>query len=389
MDAVEQDAAKAQGEVAGRNPAQGMAWMRFPLLAFLVLRTSLLGVSLMAHRLPEGLLFQETLEAPLGQGLRRMPAIDGLCRWDCGWFERIATQGYQHFNDTNFWPLFPLLGRAVSPLTSGNVQLALWLVANLASLLSYIALYRLFWDLSNERAARTSLLLFALYPFAFFQGAAYPESLMILFSALATGLALRRQHLAAGIALGLGILARHLTVVAGAALLVAQLRQRPSLRRFLWHPAFLGLLMPFFVSGLYLLFQYMRFGDPLAFWKARASGWGEAAWWGVVHTFRTHGPDPRHWFFLIFSLVPGVGAVALSTQRRWAELAAFALAMMTLLYLVGAEALGRYSAACWPAFLPLGVWLSRRPQLEALVYGGLGMFQGLFLYLFVHQFPIL
>jgi len=51
--------------------------------------------------------------------------------------------------------------------------------------------------------------------------------------------------------------------------------------------------------------------------------------------------------------------------------------------------MGRYSSSCWPAFLPLGVWLSKRLELQAPVLAGLGMFQGLFLYLFVHQFPIL
>jgi len=388
MKTVELDAAETTGEA--QTQEQGaLGWARFPLVTFIALRTCVVGVSLMARRLPEGLLFQTTLDAPLGDGLRRMPAIEGLCRWDCGWFERIATHGYQQYNDTNFWPLFPLLGRIVAPVVGGNVQLALWLVANLASLLSYLVIYRVFRDLSDERAARAGLLLFALYPFAFFQGAAYPESLMILFSALATALALRGKHLSAGTALGLGILSRHITVVAGTALLAAQIRQRPNLRRFLFHPAFLGLVMPFVLAGGYMLFQYVRFGDPLAFWRARAIGWGDAAWWGVLHTFRTNGPEPRHWFFLVFSLLPGAGAVALATKKGWAELAAFAGAMMLLLYLVGAEALGRYSAACWPAFLPLGVWLSRRPQWEALAYGGLGMFQGLFLYLFVHQFPIL
>ena len=109
----------------------------------------------------------------------------------------------------------------------------------------------------------------------------------------------------------------------------------------------------------------------------------------MVHIFRSNGPEPRHWFYLLFSLIPAAGAVALATRRSWAELAAYALALMLLFYVTGAEGLGRYSSSCWPAFLPLGVWLSKRLELQAPVLAGLGMFQGLFLYLFVHQFPIL
>jgi hypothetical protein len=59
-----------------------------------------------------------------------------------------------------------------------------------------------------EGAARWALTLFGVYPFAFFQAAGYPESLMIFFSALAILLAQREDHIWAGVALGLGVLAR-------------------------------------------------------------------------------------------------------------------------------------------------------------------------------------
>jgi hypothetical protein len=51
--------------------------------------------------------------------------------------------------------------------------------------------------------------------------------------------------------------------------------------------------------------------------------------------------------------------------------------------------LGRYSASCWPAFLPLGAWLSKRANFQGPIVAILAVFQGLFFYLFVHQFPIL
>jgi hypothetical protein len=54
------------------------------------------------------------------------------------------------------------------------------------------------------------------------QAMGYPESLMVLFTALAVYLALRGMHIWAGVALGVGVLARHLSFFAGGSLLVAQ-----------------------------------------------------------------------------------------------------------------------------------------------------------------------
>src|SRR4051794_1986220 len=51
--------------------------------------------------------------------------------------------------------------------------------------------------------------------------------------------------------------------------------------------------------------------------------------------------------------------------------------------------LGRYSASCWPAFLPLGVLVSRKPWLQAPLVGVFALFQGIFAYLFIHQFEVL
>ncbi len=93
--------------------------------------------------------------------------------------------------------------------------------------------------------------------------------------------------------------------------------------------------------------------------------------------------------YMPFALLATVGALALATKRQWLELAAFALVLMGVAWVIGVWGLGRYSASCWPAFLPLGVWLSKRPTLQGPVVVGLALFQGLFFYLFAQQFPIL
>ncbi|MDT0353955.1 hypothetical protein [Pseudonocardia charpentierae] len=51
--------------------------------------------------------------------------------------------------------------------------------------------------------------------------------------------------------------------------------------------------------------------------------------------------------------------------------------------------MGRYTASCWATFVPLGVWLSRRPLLQTPVVTSFALFQGMMFYLVQHQFSIL
>ena len=363
-------------------------WIAFPLLLFVSTRIALLGFAQIA------LMLIPDLYVPGGerQFLQQYPALDGLCRWDCEHFGRIARMGYSNAGETNFFPLYPLLTRALHATTGLHYQLALLIVSNLASLGAFLVIYRIFAMLHSKDAARWALALLATYPFAFFQAAGYPESLMMFFSALAILLALRRHHIWAGVALGLGVLARHLTLFAGAALLAAQLHQRGhSLKRFLWSPAILGLFVPWLCLGLYCLYQAVEFGNPLAFWAVRAN-WGTFAWWGIDKLFVSTEINNHVrviYASIPFAIIPTAGAVALLTRKQWIELAAFALVLMVVVWDVGLLGLGRYAASCWPAFLPLGSWLAQRPNWRGPVIGLLGLFQGLFFYLFAHQFPII
>ena len=369
------------------------AWLRsdafvYPLIVFVVSRIALLVFAHYALTL----IPQLWLEGGVRGIIPGWPALDGFCRWDCGHFDRLASQGYRNPEDTNFFPLLPLLARILSNITLIPTRLTLLIVPNLAAFAALVVIYRIFSALEGVGAARWGVALFAAYPFAFFQATGYPESLMILSSALAIYLALRGYHIWAGVALGFGVLARHLTLFAGGALLAAQIRQRGiQPRRFLLDPAIFGLIIPWLFLGGYMLFQYVTFGDALAFLRAREN-WGERAWWGIGELARTNATDVdvrAMWSYVPIAVAPTIGALALASRRRWVELAAFALVLMTVLWSVGMWGMGRYSASCWPVFLPLGAWLARRPAWQGPLIALAALFQGLFFYLFIHQFPIL
>jgi hypothetical protein len=246
--------------------------------------------------------------------------------------------------------------------------------------------------LEDEVAAKWGLAVFAAYPFAFFQAAALPESLLTLTTALGILLALRGDHLRAGIAVAAAVLTRQLGLAAGLGLLVVQLRQRGrKAKAFFVHPALLGLALPLAALAGYSLYQYLKFGSPWLFYTVRAR-WGPMASWSLLDALRAKEWNPftipvaAYLPFVI--LVPTAGAVALIFRRHY-ELAVFAGGYLAVVLSVGIWGSGRYTSSCWPAFLPAGLLLSRYPSLQPPVVTLLAVCQGFFFYLFSHQYPVM
>ncbi len=322
--------------------------------------------------------------------------LDGLCRWDCAWFHRVVEDGYATAEYAKVFPLFAALGGALEKFLGINHLVGFVLVANAASLASYFVIYRLFRELEDEAASRAALLLFAAFPFHYYQAAGYPESLMVLATAGSIALARRGHHLSSGLALTLGFAARHLTLAGGAGLLAAQIRQRGlNSRRFLASPAVLALLMPWAFLAAFSWYLGEQTGDPLAWWTSRRIGWNDWVWYGArqVLLYVPYTERPEYFFYLVFAPVPLAGGVGLALalkQRRWeyTEIAAFGLVLLAVVLSSGAAGMGRYMASIWPCFLPLGVWLSRRPSLQGALVGLLFLFQGMWFFLYSHQWRV-
>jgi hypothetical protein len=355
-------------------------WTLFPFGLWVATRLSLLLLGYVSLKLTPG------LRASPSASLHAFPPLDALCCWDCGWFDRLARLGYSNAGETNFWPGLPMAARLLVKLTGMRVGFAILTISNLACLGAYLTIYRLFSHLDGTYPARAALTLFAAYPFAFFHASGYPETIMIFTSALALSLAMSRRHASAGILLGLGILFRHLTVLLGGGLLAAQLHQR-GVRRFFLHPAILTLALPFAVAGIYMVYCHIAWGDALSFWRAR-NAWGQTAWWSVFDAVRQAKRRPHIVSFIPFALVPAIAAVGLLRSRKYIELAAATFPLMIVLWLIGAFGLGRYSASCWPAFLPLGKWYVRHPRWQMPLLLFFGLAQGWFFFLHSHHYEI-
>jgi hypothetical protein len=366
----------------------------FPFGLFVATRLAYVGMSWMGMTAVPTLFLHDDDRR---KALQPYPFIDGLCRWDCGWFDRLVTNGYADIEYAKVFPLMGIIGGGVEQLTGLNHLVVFILVANACALASYVVIYKLFTEIEDEPSARFGLLLFTAYPFAYYSAAGYPESMMVLATAYGIALARRGQHVSGGLAVTVGFAARHLTLAGGAGLLAAQIRQRGwHPKKLLLSPAILGLLLPWAFLAAFSWYLSWKVGDPFAWWNARQIGWNEWVWYGArqVLMYVPYRTKPEYFYYLIFSiplLVGAGGLVAALRKKKWeyVEIAAFGLVLLAVVMSSGAAGMGRYLAGIWPCFLPLGVWLAKRPMWQGPVLGFFWLFQGLWFFLFSHQWQVL
>lgn len=203
------------------------------------------------------------------------PLLTSLTSWDGWWYLGVVRDGYHvaplvdQYRDYAFFPLYPILVRALSlpvPALDGLVAVIL---SNVLFLVALALLYRLTTLVLDEERALLACVMLCLFPFSFVFSMAYGES---LFLALSLGSLLAAER-------GRPALAAVLAALAGATrlpgvLLVVPLalvlwRRTGSRRALAWL-----LVVPI---GAVLFWGYVTSltGDPGAYLVAQ-SAWGRA-----------------------------------------------------------------------------------------------------------------
>ena len=255
-----------------RNLFRDPAARRLAVL-FLITRLALLAAGLAGYSvLPPGKAL--TGDIPRLEHDAPLP-LDIWARWDSEWYLLIADRGYDAIDafshlpignlpeDTaGFFPLYPLLIRALTPLV-GSVG-AGFVISNfalLASLGLLLAVARDLWgDTFGTRAGACAGTALLFYPFTLFHSAVYAESLFLALS-LATFLFARKSRFGwAALLAGLATLTRPFGALLAILLVFEWWRQRGRSR---WGWAAAGSVV--LALGLYMLFCYGLFGDALAF----------------------------------------------------------------------------------------------------------------------------
>jgi len=355
--------------------------MRRLVILFLITRLALLAAGLAGHALlpPGKALTGESLrlehDAPL--------ALDIWARWDSEWYLLIAGHGYDAFDhlygeylpeDTaGFFPLYPLLIRALTPLFGAvGAGIVISNLALLAALWLLLAVARDLWgETFGIRAGFYAGMTVLFFPFTLFHSAVYSESLFLALS-LATFLLIRKDHYGwAGFVAALATLTRPFGALLVILLLLEWWRRRHHSR---WGWAAIGSVA--LALGLYMLFCYGLFGDALAFvhrqgrWRGAMGlpGLAFVRWWQAGPTI--HGAHGS-----IIELVMAVlylGALPAAFRRLRPSLAWYLAACVAVPLCSTLWSFGRIASTFFPIYLLIGmVWADdRRAPLRLWVIVG-------------------
>lgn len=309
-----------------------------------------------------------------------------LRHWDAYWYVAIAQEGYHLQQKTgellsvNFFPLYPLLVRAVAFVVR-DAWVAAYLVSNASLAGATVLLWKIARRDHSAEVADRAALLFLFNPVSFFYSAAYTESLFLLLLLTLAWFAMERNWLLAGACAFLLSLSRPVGVVA-VVLLAAEFiaphwfRRKNDNAKPVWpDPGTAAFIVSVTMGaaglGLYCVFLNHRFGDPLAFAHAASSHWH--------HYFRTpwfsffdpkFGVFYRRWFQC--AVIVGMLLLALGFFLRvrlpWLVLTGtFLLVYLSTAHL---ESMPRYLSVLFPFYVIAARAGERWPLVESLILAG-------------------
>jgi Mannosyltransferase (PIG-V) len=292
----------------------------------------LISGSLLAYLVPTSSFQRVTLDVPSG-------SMNIWSHWDGEHYVTLAMGGYLHPPDNvspAFFPMYPLLLRSFAELFGGPISkeaLSVW--APLISLLflpfALYFIYHIALEVWDEPVARGTVLILAFFPTTFFLNAAYTESLFLALSAGSVwAMRVRKDLLLACVLAGFAAATRNVGIFLVVPLMYEWIK---DVERFRWRGVYL-LLAP---GGLfvYMVYLWVRFGDPLLFYTAQES-WGRHATgpldtasraWGAAVEGASRLLDPDLWAHPTLSNA----ANQLAGASNFFNLGFFVFAMIVLL----------------------------------------------------------
>jgi hypothetical protein len=292
----------------------------------------LISGSLLAYLVPTSSFQRITLDMPSG-------SMNIWSHWDGEHYVTLAMGGYLHPPDNvspAFFPLYPLLLRSFAELFGGPISkeaLSVWgpLISLLFLPFALYFIYHIALEGWGERVARGTVLILAFFPTTFFLNAAYTESLFLALSAGSMwAMRVKKDLLVACVLAGFAAATRNVGIFLVVPLMYEWIK---DVERSRWQGVYL-LLAP---GGLfaYMVYLWVRFGDPLLFYSAQES-WGRQATgpldtasraWGAAVEGAGRLLDPDLWAH------PSLGNAAnqLAGASNLFNLAFFVFAMVVLL----------------------------------------------------------
>ncbi len=198
--------------------------------------------------------------------------------WDTQHYLRIAESGYtsriiyeRHLHIV-FFPLFPLLTKIFSFIFQ-NYLLSGLIVSNISYIIAVFYLYKLvLLDHEKEYALR-SIIYFSIFPTAYFLHAAYTESLFIALTVASFYYARQERWAVSGLLGMLSALTRITGIILLPALIIEYLHQK-QFKKDNVKKDILWIFVIGFGFLIYLIINYITYGDPLKFLEIQKEHWG-------------------------------------------------------------------------------------------------------------------
>jgi Gpi18-like mannosyltransferase len=309
-----------------------------------------------------------------------------LLRWDSAFFATILYEGYNYKGGTaNFYPLYPLIAKALTILPGIDGLLALVVVANVAAILSVLLLFKYVRHDHGDEVAFSTIAFLSFFPTSLFLSAGYTESLALLLILCCFIFLKREQFILAAAFAGLASATRSTGLVL-LPVIIWELwcKFAGDQRRFFSYALLCSVIA---TSGLclYMLYLWSAFGSPFVFVTAAAE-W-ENGDGGIVHSFisalllkgffplqlSVHYLYPRSfdvWFFLLFLTL-----VLVHRKSLPSSLYLFALGVLMLPYLthtggtIRFESMTRYILLAFPVFIVMAKLCKNRLWLVPCISG--------------------
>ncbi|GGL76366.1 membrane protein [Streptomyces fumigatiscleroticus] len=291
--------------------------------------------------------------------------------WDSGWYLGIADHGYTHqlgtaynANDLAFFPLYPVLVKAVAAITPGSRASTALGIAVVASVLAAWGVYAVGERLYGRRAGTLLTVLWAAFPVGLVQWMGYTESLFTALAAWSLHALLTGRPLCAAAGAVFAGLTRPTGVAVAAAVTVTALL---SLRRRFCARALAAAALAPLGWCAYLGWVGLRLGRWDGYfavqrlWRNQLDGGAETL--RRLRKLFVYDPTPQ--LFLVMVTLTLIGAVLLFALSAWDRqpLPLLVFTGVLLAIVLGSGGVyfprARFLLPGFPLLLPLALRLSR------------------------------
>ena len=328
--------------------------------------------------------------------------LDGYVRFDGEWYRRIADHGYSYTpgeqSAVAFFPSYPLAIRAAATLV-GDAFIAGILVTIAAGFASAVLAYRWLCRRMNPATAGCALAVMLLYPYGWYRyGAVYADALFLASALGAFLLVESDRYLLAGVVGAIATAARPTGIAVAVGLALCVLQQRHvegaaslaptsplramgrAVRRL--RPRDTGVLLSLLGVASFMGYLWVRWGDPLLFWRVQGQWEQGIGWHTVLKVPMIEGirswTDPAMRLTTIAQACIALACLASVPRvgRRFGWGYAGYVAALVLVPVIGTsdfQGTGRYLMAAFPTHALLGEWLLSRARWRTVYLAASGV----------------